>query len=220
VSAIRDDAQLGLRVIQTDAAANVGNSGGPLVNTRGEVIGIVTFKLRGSENLNFAMPINYIRGMMTASKASMTLSELHGRIGSSAPHFSNSEPTFPTRWKTIQNAHRWILRFTTDHIYAERLLTADENGKFQSSLVDLQREGEKWVGVQHAQISCDFRNLMTSTTGWSTHVCKLDVPFELNLVKPDRIEGRSLNPASDGKFDCKKCSFSRTLWQVFTMIPE
>lgn len=47
--------------IQTDAALNPGNSGGPLINKQGEVIGINNFKVGGGENLGFALESNYIR---------------------------------------------------------------------------------------------------------------------------------------------------------------
>lgn len=45
-------------VIQTDAAVNPGNSGGPLLNLRGEVVGINVAVASNAENIGFAIPVN------------------------------------------------------------------------------------------------------------------------------------------------------------------
>jgi serine protease Do len=56
LSSVRDSGE-GFKVLQTDGAVNPGNSGGPLVNNKGQAIGVVSFKLRSAEGLNFAIPI-------------------------------------------------------------------------------------------------------------------------------------------------------------------
>ena len=51
-------------MIQTDAAINSGNSGGPLVNAAGQVIGINTATSSSADNVGFAIPISSVKGML------------------------------------------------------------------------------------------------------------------------------------------------------------
>ena len=48
-------------LIQTDAAINIGNSGGPLVDSRGRAIGINSAIVSGAQNIGFAIPINAVK---------------------------------------------------------------------------------------------------------------------------------------------------------------
>ena len=90
VSAIRDSGE-GYRLIQTDAAISPGSSGGGMFNLEGELVGLTVSYLEDAQNINFVIPINYVRGMFSTT-ASYSLAELainntpqrNGRISNSS----------------------------------------------------------------------------------------------------------------------------------------
>jgi len=68
-SAFKSDPYKNLTLVQTDSAINSGNSGGPLLNLQGQVIGVVSLKLRGAENVGFAVSANTVKLYLERLKA-------------------------------------------------------------------------------------------------------------------------------------------------------
>ena len=54
----------GLLYLQVDASVNPGNSGGPLFNGRGQVIGVVNMGIPSMQGLNFAIPVQHVRFLL------------------------------------------------------------------------------------------------------------------------------------------------------------
>jgi hypothetical protein len=55
----------GFQLIQVSAAASQGSSGGAVLDADGRVVGIASSQMEGGQNLNFAVPVNYARGLLT-----------------------------------------------------------------------------------------------------------------------------------------------------------
>jgi S1-C subfamily serine protease len=68
VSAIHQEGSM----IQIDAPISSGSSGGPVVNDRGEVIGIATATFIGGQNLNFAIPVKYLASVTKKHQLSVS----------------------------------------------------------------------------------------------------------------------------------------------------
>ena len=64
-------------MIQTDASINTGNSGGPLINSDGEIIGINTVKISSAEGIGFAVPINVIKPIIEKLTSDNNFSEAY-----------------------------------------------------------------------------------------------------------------------------------------------
>ena len=97
VSGIRDTGE-GYRLIQTNAAASPGSSGGGMFDESGVLVGIVASQFAEGQNLNFAVPINYARGLLP-STGEMTLAEMTARYPS-----DSASPQSTSRSSQANNA--------------------------------------------------------------------------------------------------------------------
>ena len=53
-----------MKLVQTDAALNPGNSGGPIVNSRGNIIAVDEFGLKNAEGLNFGIASETVQAFL------------------------------------------------------------------------------------------------------------------------------------------------------------
>jgi hypothetical protein len=223
VSAIRDDPfGGGYKVIQTDAASNPGNSGGPLINSKGQVIGVITSKLRASEGLNFAVPINYVRGLLNSADKPMTLPELRTTLNNAPSDVFKGNEAFPTNWKSMTSGNHFVVRRESEIVYVERVLSDAEKqaGVFYS--VELHKSKGGFSGVEHTVVVGSYLN--HDFEHWAqyrvTKRCSLEFPVEVSTLSSSRIEGRVFSPPSNAKLDVKKCTVNKSVWQDFVWIPQ
>ena len=206
----------GYRVIQTDAAVNPGNSGGPLLAGSGKVIGIVTFKLRGTENLSFVLPLNYARGLL-ASTDSYTLDELRSKLGKVPDVFQAAR--YASRWKSLASGTVKILRVDGDNVYVETVLPEAVKQAGGFTLAELKKSGTKYVGTTKSAWPCQWGDGVWIKVQW--HLCPNEAPIEFTVFTPSRIEGRTQQHPPDDKLRCRSCSHSEApVPASFVWIPE
>lgn len=97
-------------LIQTDAAINSGNSGGPLINSKGQVIGINTAKASSSEGLGFAIPINTATPIVKQIKEKGSYEQTY--IGISGVDLSQITASYQTDFKADDGVY--IMQIYTD----------------------------------------------------------------------------------------------------------
>ena len=66
--------------LQISAPISPGNSGGPVVNEQGELIGVATFTFTEGQNINFAVPIKYVKELLDKNSPMITLSSTINNI--------------------------------------------------------------------------------------------------------------------------------------------
>lgn len=163
-------------VIQTDAALNPGNSGGPLLNARGEVIGVNTAIIRGANSICFAVAIDI---------ATWVIPQLlqHGRVRRG--HLGVGGSTAPLH-RRVMLAHGLAQKSGVRVLQVEAGSPADRAGV---------REGDVIVGLDGVDIDSVDRLHQTLDASRIQHDCALKLlrgtlspqPLYLQLRPTERL---------------------------------
>jgi S1-C subfamily serine protease len=205
VSAFRE--YEGISVIQTDAA-NPRNRGGPLVNLRGQVVGILGFKVQPAGNLNFAVPIDYLRALLPGASSGPTPDELAANLrkGTASPQDA-SAGSLPHFWKSASGLAHYAVRMDGDRISAEPILPSLQRTGSSFNRIEARKSGGVYVGKIFDAGACE------------TSACPFDGQAEFTLVTPTRIEGAA--QSHPVRTDCQVCQASPQKQIVkFSWAPE
>lgn len=211
ISAIREEGSH-RKWIQTTSPVSPGNSGGPLLNLRGEVIGITTFRIKGGENLNFAAPSNSAQILLNITKEAQPL----GSAANAPVAVEDAKVHDSSLWTSLTTGHDYKVRRDGDYIYTEWMnLPAALNGTVAFARTELKKNGENWAGTGRSSLPCQYTSKFPKQT--ITNWCSLQSRIEITSVSDSRIEGRA---EISTEFDCKKCEVKKTEWRQFSWIPK
>ncbi len=113
ISGLRGEWTDGSDVIQTTAPISPGSSGGGLFDREGRLIGITTFSRRDSQNINFALPVDWIAEVPARSEAALAKRREPQQGGASLAAGPAVPPGFPAPGTV------WVYRFT-ERAYTRR----------------------------------------------------------------------------------------------------
>lgn len=185
LSGVRTDEEAGGKFLQVTAPITHGSSGGPLFNMKGEVVGITTLGFEGSGNLNFAIPIN---------DAKLLLSNKFAKFQNlpDEPSNNDAEGSKPVVQETPQE-QRWLSseRYITPEFsaqYPSRTLgepnvycNKTNDDKSATTLCELQTEGGTvYATIGYSDVSFEPNHSLDKALYAAIHSGALVNPVELS----------------------------------------
>jgi S1-C subfamily serine protease len=159
VSAIRRHPKLpDARLLQTDAPINPGSSGGPLVDTKGRAVGVVTSMIYNAQSLGFAVPVDELRRLLKSSEHSIAPEDLRRYL-----LLTDWAPwILPRRWRAESDFYMstapgavYELDGKNDAIRLTLLRPAAEASLGSKLQLSLLRSGRVFEGESSGDVACE-----------------------------------------------------------------
>lgn len=194
----RRESPAGYKLIQTSAALSSGSSGGGLFDDMGRLIAITTSKLDDGENLNFSIPVNYVREI-PALATPWSLAELNARL--SAAH--TGEGTSASPLTTVLASVPQLAKFYTntdgeiaivEQSTGGRVRVSFSSGGFTYGTAELQ-----WDAQRHAFVGKRTHKALCGPD--DPRVWDVSVEQELSILNSNVVRDRSTRPVT---VDCTR----------------
>lgn len=215
VSALREMKEEVGSLIQTDAAVSPGSSGGGLFDSEGRLIGIVTFQFKDAQNLNFAIPADWVQELPKRNRdrladAPATQPGAAGNAGTASSSAAAGFLRVGDRWKyKLIDGKRPVGTVVVEIVdarekFAKERITREDDRKFMAErTVDAEFNPIRFQevithtgGLQLAEISPYLRDdqELKKSQQWS------DIPVSLLLVWSGKhkfmMQARVIGPQS------------------------
>jgi hypothetical protein len=216
----------GFTLFQLSAPVSPGSSGGPVLTSQGEVIGIVEKQIPEGQNLNFAIPTDYAAVLLEAREL-RPLADFYEpagseRVVSTSPAKSAAED-FPTHWKSLISGTVKIIRRDGDRLYVETAMSDVQKNAGCFQMADLQQKGSDFfAGTARFSCVCQYAKGWGASTRTLTNRYTTVTTIEITKLSATRIEGRTVIPSKDSKLDCETGTFTKppNKWEEFVWIPQ
>lgn len=175
LAAARADGGGEVAYLQTSASVNPGNSGGPMVDGEGYVLGVVRLRLRGADDVGFAIPVNRVKDFLETTGYAQLLpverlvlggeEELPGK-GMHLRLPRGLEDQSPARLRAASDPGESPVRFIVDRVYSPLELSALEQRLLSGTTLDTfraagQRESSSFGGGRGIQGSASGVDVTT-----------------------------------------------------------
>jgi hypothetical protein len=201
VSAIRRHPKVpGALLLQTDAAINPGSSGGPLVDTKGHVVGVVASMIHNAQSLGFAVPADELRPLLRSGEHAITPDELRRYL-----LLTDWAPSIlPRRWRAESDFYMsasagavYELEGKDDSIRLTLLRPAGEASLGSKLVVSLRRNARSYEGATAGEVLCE-------TIRTSARIPWRQDGAQISDLSPDRIALSFVAPGlPDPQGDCR-----------------
>jgi S1-C subfamily serine protease len=170
VAAVREDAAGTPAFLQTSANVNPGNSGGPMVDAEGFVLGVVRLKLKGGDGIGFAIPVNSVKdfleengygGLVPVERLRLGGEESLEGKGLTLRLPESVEDVSPSRLRAFSEPSPSSVGFASD-----RVVTPWDLSRLEAALLSGEAFGSfRATGMQKSQSLSGGRLLVGSATG-------------------------------------------------------
>lgn len=218
VNAVREGRNSSTRLFQIDANVNPGNSGGPLLNNHGEVVGIVVAKINslqyakenGSlpERINFAIPINEAQELLRKVIPNLRLSNreevltdqqvFQSAKGSTVLIVSDQEETSSATYSENED-NGSLARFIVEFLRAGEIGSAESQTDYYASPCDYFENGQctresifrELLDYNHKWPSRQYQLVGTPLVNVTNQGDRYDVSFKISFTLRNRAKAVS-----------------------------